>query len=85
VTGLSDNSPTHPQRFVSAMSKVLTLTMNPTLEVSTTIDKVVHTDKLRCTAAKTQPGGGGINVARVLSRLNQALLNCAQQSIPWAA
>ena len=54
------------------MGKVLTLTMNPTLEVSTTIDKVVHTDKLRCTAAKTQPGGGGINVARVLSRLNQA-------------
>ncbi len=52
------------------MSKVLTLTMNPALEISTSIDKVVHTDKLRCTAAKTQPGGGGINVARVLNRLS---------------
>ena len=50
------------------MSKVLTLTMNPALDLSTSIDKVVHTHKLRCTAAKTQPGGGGINVARVLSR-----------------
>jgi 6-phosphofructokinase 2 len=52
------------------MSKVFTLTMNPALDVSTSIDKVVHTDKLRCAAAKIQPGGGGINVARVLSVLN---------------
>jgi 6-phosphofructokinase 2 len=52
------------------MSKVFTLTMNPALDVSTSIDKVVHTDKLRCAAAKTQPGGGGINVARVLSVLS---------------
>jgi 6-phosphofructokinase 2 len=44
--------------------------MNPALDVSTSIDKVVHTDKLRCAAAKTQPGGGGINVARVLSVLS---------------
>ena len=51
------------------MSKIITLTMNPALDVSTSIDKVVHTDKLRCTAAKTQPGGGGINVARVITRL----------------
>lgn len=55
------------------MSKVLTLTMNPALEISTSIDKVVHTDKLRCTAAKTQPGGGGINVARVLNRLGMTM------------
>jgi len=52
------------------MSKVFTLTMNPALDISTSIDKVVHTDKLRCAAAKIQPGGGGINVARVLSVLN---------------
>jgi 6-phosphofructokinase 2 len=55
------------------MSKVLTLTMNPALDLSTSIDKVVHTDKLRCTAAKTQPGGGGINVARVLNRLGMTM------------
>lgn len=52
------------------MSKIITLTMNPALDISTSIDKVVHTDKLRCTAAKTQPGGGGINVARVITRLD---------------
>lgn len=52
------------------MSKMITLTMNPALDISTSIDKVVHTDKLRCTAAKTQPGGGGINVARVITRLD---------------
>ncbi len=62
---------THVEESSRAMSKVLTLTMNPALDLSTSIGKVVHSDKLRCTAAKTQPGGGGINVARVISRLAQ--------------
>lgn len=52
------------------MSKIITLTMNPALDIATSIEKVVHTEKLRCTTAKTQPGGGGINVARVITRLD---------------
>ncbi|HAL37132.1 MAG TPA: phosphofructokinase [Polaromonas sp.] len=48
---------------------ILTVTMNPALDVSTSTDKVTDTHKLRCTAAKLHPGGGGINVARVVQRL----------------
>ena len=51
------------------MPNILTLTMNPALDVCTSIDKVVPTHKLRCAGAITHPGGGGINVARVLHRL----------------
>ena len=51
------------------MTHILTLTMNPALDVSTSIDKVLPTHKLRCATAATHPGGGGINVARVMHRL----------------
>lgn len=52
---------------------ILTLTMNPALDVSTSTDKVTDTHKLRCAAAQYHPGGGGVNVARVLQRLGS---NC---------
>ena len=54
------------------MKSVLTLTLNPSLDVATTMDQVRNTDKLRCAAPKTDPGGGGINVARVMTRLGGA-------------
>lgn len=52
-----------------AMPDILTLTMNPALDISTAVDKVQPAHKLRCEAAQTHPGGGGINVARVIHRL----------------
>lgn len=51
------------------MTDILTLTMNPALDVLTTIDKVSDTHKMRCGSALKHPGGGGVNVARVLHRL----------------
>ena len=54
------------------MKSVLTLTLNPSLDVATKTDQVRKTDKLRCVAPKTDPGGGGINVARVVTRLGGA-------------
>ena len=51
------------------MSDILTLTMNPALDISTAIDRVAPVHKLRCGPHQTHPGGGGINVARVLHRL----------------
>lgn len=51
------------------MADILTITMNPALDVSTSTDKVMHTHKLRCAAAQLHPGGGGVNVARVVQRL----------------
>lgn len=47
----------------------VTLTLNPALDVSTAVPRVVPAHKLRCAAPRFDPGGGGINVARVIQRL----------------
>lgn len=44
---------------------IVTLTMNPALDITTSIDSVRPTEKMRCGAARYDPGGGGINVARI--------------------
>lgn len=51
------------------MTAFLTLTLNPALDLSTTTEHLEHTHKMRCAAMLRHPGGGGINVARVLHRL----------------
>lgn len=47
------------------MKQIVTLCMNPALDITTTTEVVRPTDKLRCTTARYDPGGGGINVANV--------------------
>lgn len=51
------------------MRPVLTLTMNPALDVTVTIPKLQPWRKLRATDERQYPGGGGINVARMLKRM----------------
>jgi 6-phosphofructokinase 2 len=51
------------------MTDILTITLNPALDVLTTIDTVSDTHKMRCGPTLKHPGGGGVNVARVLHRL----------------
>jgi 6-phosphofructokinase 2 len=51
------------------MDKIITLTVNPALDIYTTVDKLEPEKKLRCTASTKDPGGGGVNVSRVLKRL----------------
>ena len=51
------------------MPALITLTLNPALDLATTIDRVAPTHKLRCGPIQRFAGGGGINVARVLHRL----------------
>lgn len=48
---------------------IVTLTMNPALDLSTAVKEVVPFTKLRCGPMRRDPGGGGINVARVADRL----------------
>jgi 6-phosphofructokinase 2 len=48
---------------------VITLTMNPAIDVSSTVDRIVAERKLRCGDARREPGGGGINVSRALGAL----------------
>ena len=52
--------------------RIVTLCMNPALDITTTTEVVRPTDKLRCAAARYDPGGGGINVAHVAQVLGAA-------------
>lgn len=45
--------------------EIVTLCMNPALDITTGTDVVRPTEKLRCAGARYDPGGGGINVAHV--------------------
>lgn len=56
------------------MSTVATLTVNPTVDASTQVDRVVAEDKLRCAEPTYEPGGGGLNVARVVRALGEDAL-----------
>lgn len=49
--------------------KVLTITLNPTIDKSSTVANIKPEKKLRCAAPKYEPGGGGINISRGIIRL----------------
>lgn len=48
------------------MLDILTITLNPAIDLSTTTDQVEPDRKLRCARATVDPGGGGINVSRAI-------------------
>ena len=48
---------------------VLTFTPNPSIDVGASTERITPEHKLRCTDLHRDPGGGGVNVARVLQRL----------------
>lgn len=54
------------------MKKIITLTVNPALDIYTTVKKLVPEKKLKSNPATKDAGGGGINVSRVLKRLGAA-------------
>ena len=51
------------------MPDIATITINPAIDIFVNVSRVEPTRKLRCSAPKRDPGGGGINVARVAHRL----------------
>lgn len=56
---------------MSSSSEIVTLTVNPALDVSTQVEAMAPSHKLRCAPPRVDPGGGGINVSRVCRRLGQ--------------
>lgn len=48
---------------------ILTLTMNPSVDKSTSFDKLIPEKKLRCAELVIEAGGGGINVSKAIKRL----------------
>ena len=51
------------------MTPILTITLNPALDLATATDRVIAEGKLRCDTPVTDPGGGGVNVARAVHLL----------------
>lgn len=51
------------------MKEIVSLSINPTIDKSSTVDQVVAERKLRCTAPIFEPGGGGVNVSRAVKKL----------------
>lgn len=48
---------------------VLTLTLNPALDMATAVPHLVPDQKLRCSEPQLDPGGGGLNVSRAIAAL----------------
>lgn len=58
------------------MIDVVTLTPNPTIDVSFEVDEVRPIHKMRGRAERHDPGGGGVNVARVIAGLGGTCRCC---------
>jgi len=51
------------------MTTIVTITLNPGIDKSSSVDHVVAERKLYCSAPRFEPGGGGINVTRAIRKL----------------
>jgi len=51
------------------VERIVTVTVNPTVDINTHVSQVLPEKKLRCGPPHRQPGGGGVNVARAVHRL----------------
>lgn len=61
------------------MPAIFTVTFNPCIDVNTNVEELRPEIKLRCSEPLVQPGGGGINVARAITKLGghaNALFPC---------
>src|SRR4030081_1061451 len=52
---------------------IVTITINPAIDLFVNVESVQPTRKLRCSTPKRDPGGGGINVARAAHRLGSSV------------
>lgn len=51
------------------MPGIVTITLNPAIDKSTTVPALVPERKLKCSTPVFEPGGGGVNVARAIMQL----------------
>ena len=54
---------------MNAVQPVLTITLNPALDLTTSVGRLEPRQKLRCEPPRYDPGGGGINVSRAIRKL----------------
>lgn len=55
--------------MTQSQSPVVTLTLNPALDMSSEVPALIPDQKLRCTEPLLDPGGGGLNVSRAIAAL----------------
>lgn len=51
------------------MRPILTVTLNPCVDIATSVEHVVPGPKLRCITPRIDPGGGGVNITRAICKL----------------
>ncbi len=51
------------------MPSIVTITFSPCIDKTTSVPSLIPERKLKCSAPKLEPGGGGINVARAIKKL----------------
>ena len=51
------------------MPEIVTITFNPCIDKSSSVNALLPDKKLRCTSFINEAGGGGINVARAIKKL----------------
>jgi 6-phosphofructokinase 2 len=56
------------------MTRILTVTLNPALDITTSVERLVSGRKLRCRAPRIDAGGGGVNVSRAIAKLGESSL-----------
>lgn len=54
--------------------KIITITLSPCIDKSTTVDRFIPEKKLKCSYPMLEAGGGGINVSRALKNFNTSSL-----------
>jgi 6-phosphofructokinase 2 len=52
--------------FAPQTAPILTLTLNPALDMATSVPAFLPGEKLRCREPQLDPGGGGLNVSRAI-------------------
>jgi 6-phosphofructokinase 2 len=50
---------------------VVTITLSPSVDYTLSVPRLIPEEKLRATVEATEPGGGGVQVARALRRLDE--------------
>jgi len=84
--------------MADGIPRIVTLTINPALDIATEAKAVLPTHKIRTSSGHYDPGGGGINVSRVVHALGASTLAIlatggatgrmiedmlTQASVPW--
>ena len=59
---------------------ILTITLNPAVDVAADVPVIKPNLKLRCAAPQFDPGGGGINVSRAIAKLAALLILASGES-----